>query len=195
MSTVLIGILIILVILMIGYAADFRRIRTAGYHRWDPKHQVKVQIIDRPGYDDVLPFDGLPNGEIYDNVEGTASAKQCAQLCVDDTKCDSWTYLTMDGVCQKRQNTQNAQSNVYWIKGHKAMKVPGRELKADMLREQTVNNGDECAKVCMSDSTCSVADFNETSKMCRLGSVISTHNAANGIIPSRRTAVDLASTS
>jgi len=199
MSTLIIGVLVVLVILMIGYVADFGRMRTIGYHKKQKDGAQQFVVIDRPANrlvkDDILPFDGLPNGEIYDGTEQTASAKQCAELCTNDTNCDSWTYMTLDGTCQKRRNTQNSASTAYWIKGHKAMRVPGRELKADMLREQSANNGDECAKICFSDSSCNVADFNESTKTCRLGSVLATHNAISGIIPSRKTAVDLASTS
>jgi len=200
MSTIAIGIAIILIILFVAYAFDYKHLRTAGWHREGRAKQW--HIVDQPTFgvtglikDSVLPFDGMPNGEIYDNVEHTASASQCADICVKDSQCDSFTYMTMDGLCQKRRNTQNGSSTAYWLGNHKAMRVPGRELKADMLREQSANNADECAKVCMSDTTCSVADFNETTKSCRLGSSIVLHDAVSGVIPARRTAVDLASTS
>lgn len=197
MSTLIIGILVVLVILLIGYIVNNKR--TKGTYKIfgnnnDP-NSPKIIIIDRPDRGDILPFDGLPNGEIYDTVEQTSSAKHCAELCTADVNCDSFSYMTLDNVCKKRRNAHNETSAAYWIKGRKAMKVPGREIKADMLREQTVNNGEECAKVCLSDSTCGVADFNETTKTCRLGSVIASRDTVSGIIPSRRSAVDLASTS
>lgn len=192
MSYIEIGIIIVLVILMILWFTDYNRYRTLGH----PKRRA-TKVVETPTFfgrkEKIVPFDGLPNGEIYDTVEQTSSAAQCADLCINDPKCDSFAYMSVDNLCQKRRNIESKGSSIYWKSKDRLIKVPGKSLKADLLREQTVNNSDECSKVCMTDSTCSVADFNETSKMCRTGSVLAAADVVSGVIPSRRTAVDLAS--
>lgn len=193
MSFIELGIIGVIIVLIVLYVLDFGRYRTLGHDR----RRIK-QVTTEPTYlghrEKVIPFDGLPNGEIYDTVDQTSSAAQCAELCIKDNKCDSFSYVSMDNLCQKRRNVENKSSEIYWKSKDKLIKVPGKSLKADLMREQTANNSDDCAKVCMTDPTCAVADFNETSKMCRTGSVLSGADIVSGIIPSRRTAIDLAST-
>jgi len=198
MSTLAIGLMIVVLIMIALYVANWRLMRTSGILNF--KGNVpRGHITQEPKFlglieEKVVPFDGLPNGEIYDTVENTASAATCATLCTEDKNCDSFSYTTLDGLCQKKRNTANANSTSYWKAGKNQMvRVPGRALQANMLREQVSNNADECAQVCLTDGTCSVADFNETSKTCRLGSVIRTKDIVSGVIPARRTAVDLAS--
>lgn len=192
MSYIETGIIVIAIILIVLWVTDYNRYRTLGH----PKKRATA-VTENPTFfgrkEKLVPFDGLPNGEIYDTVEQTSSASKCADLCINDPMCDSFAYHSVDGLCQKRRNTESKGSAIYWKSKGRLIKVPGKALKSDLMREQTVNNADECSKVCMTDATCSVADFNESTSMCRTGSVLAAADVVSGVIPSRRTAIDLAS--
>lgn len=158
-----------------------------------PRSMRTRKIIEESPIKEVktLRFDGLPDGEIYHTENGLASAEACAAGCLDDKACDSWAYYSLDGMCERRRNTDASGSMSYWKVKQGMLKVPGRELSKEMMKEQIADGADQCANLCALDPMCSKATYTSKSK-CYTGTTLSGPDIVAGIIPARRSAVDLA---
>lgn len=141
---------------------------------------------------DTVLFDGMPAGELYHTENGVASATECAKSCVSDTACDSWAYNTIDSICEKRRNIESSNSMTFWKVKNGMLKVPGRQLNKEMMKEQIADGADTCANLCALDPMCSTATYSNSDKKCYTGTTLSGPDIIAGIIPARRSAVDLA---
>lgn len=187
-TPVLIALAIILFMILLYILNPYRNVRHIRKHNRPIIEDVNASRLLKVK---TIPFDGLPNGEIYDTVEQVSSASKCAAICNDDATCDSWTW-SVDKMCDKRRNNSANDSYVYWKTKDAMLKVPGKSLQTGLLKEKLVSSGDDCAKTCSSDGSCSVSQYDESTKTCSYGSVLAPGDTLSGIIPKRRTLIDLA---
>lgn len=160
--------------------------------KFDPKNRPIIMAAPDKSY----KYAGEPLGSVYETTKVTGKdvkdgSKMCSRLCLEDKNCDSWTY-DLDNMCHKRQLATANDSLVFWKTKDALLKVPGKRLQNGLLKEKILDNSDACAKTCMSDGSCLVSSYDESTKSCKYGSAIASGDNLSGIIPARRTAVDLA---